>query len=161
MLLLHMLQSPNEISLQIQQLVSGARLEMLSEEQLFDIFGKKGFVNGGELFLRVPTALEFITACEKNNLSVIGMEGFSDEGGAVRPRLDMIADYSGVREKTWQEFRKTCNSASRKFLLGLEPKNGILICLTTFSEEEWHDSLSEMYETDQEDVLLLADQLVG
>lgn len=125
---------------------------MFSEKQLFDMFRKQGFVYGGELFLRVPDALEFIEACEKNNLSVIGMEGFADEGGAVRPRLDMIADYAAIQKESWQEFRKTCNIASKKFLLELNPKDGILISFTLFSEEEWHDSLSEPYETDQEDV---------
>jgi hypothetical protein len=125
---------------------------MFSEKQLFDMFRKQGLVYGGELFLSLPGALEFIRACEKNNLSVIGLEGFTEEGRTVMPRTDMIADYSSIQKESWQEFRETCNNDSKKFLIGLNPKDGILISFTLFSEEEWHDSLPEPYETDQEDV---------
>jgi hypothetical protein len=50
---------------------------MLSEDEIINQFRKHGMTRGaGSLYLKVPTAFDFLAMCQENNLAIIGVEGF-------------------------------------------------------------------------------------
>jgi len=112
---------------------------LLSEEEIFESYRVRSPVAtrvGGELYLLLPVAFEFLETCRDNNLAVIGIEGFLYEGGLIHPQMDLIADFSSPHgASSWTVFRESCHEACLRFL-ALVPKDG-LVSLVVMSEQEW------------------------
>ena len=113
---------------------------MLSEKEITNSFRKHGMTRGaGELYLEVPSAFNFLTTCQENNLAVIGIEGFiyHKENGAIEAKMDYIADYSNMKTPSWEEYRDLCNQLSEDFLCHLPSKVELVVNLVVLSQEEW------------------------
>ena len=113
---------------------------MLSEDEITNRFRKYGMTRGGgELYLEVPMALNFLTTCQENSLAVIGIEGFiyHRENGTIEAKMDYIADYSYVKAPSWEEYRDSCNQFSKDFLGHLPSKAGLVVNCVVLSQEEW------------------------
>ena len=116
------------------------RWNMLSEVEIINRFRKHGISqDGGELYLRVSMALKFVEVCQKNNLAIIGFEGFlyDDDEGTLEPLLDQIADFSTVQASHWEAFRNLCNKYCRNLIRGLSQKERMAINFTVLSRSEW------------------------
>ena len=71
------------------------------------------------MYLAINDALEVVSACEANNLAILGLEGFEYDGKALQTSLDMILDCSmGLSgpPPNWSEFRESCNQAAKSFI---------------------------------------------
>lgn len=66
----------------------------IEESELVAKFRHRGLWRANELYLRPPAAREFIEAATVGTLRVIGIECFEEESNMLRPRLDLIADFS-------------------------------------------------------------------
>ncbi len=110
---------------------------MLPAAQLIDAFRSRGVVQAGELYLGLTEALDLVSFCAKNDLAVVGVEGFEHAAGTLTPQLDMIADCSGVEADAWQTFRESSNRCARAFLRSLPQRAGLVVNLTVLSEDEW------------------------
>jgi hypothetical protein len=93
-------------------------------------------MQGNELYLPASTALELINKAEAGNLAVIGLEGFTKVGERLRPRLDLIADYSRATGGQWEEFRKVCNQAAARFIENAPPESDLVFSPVLTSERE-------------------------
>jgi hypothetical protein len=101
----------------------------MSEESLIKEFNKRGKIVSGELVFNAQTALDFVDACESNDLAVIGVEGFILESGGLRPQPNMIADYSSAEKSTWKQFRDLCNRSAKQFLRTISSKPGLVFSI--------------------------------
>jgi hypothetical protein len=108
----------------------------MSEETLIKEFTKRGKIVDGELLLDIQTAMDFIAACQRDDIAVIGIEGFLLEPGGLRPQLDMIADYSSRKKSPWSRFRDLCNRSAAEFLRAISPKPGLVFSLSVKGEGE-------------------------
>jgi hypothetical protein len=110
---------------------------MLSERELIHEFKGRGIFQGGELYLDAVTALEFLDTAPKNDMTVIGIEGFHRDNGSVRPLLDQIADFSDCEAESWPEFRESCNHSSKEFISQAPKSGNLVINLTLMTKDEW------------------------
>jgi hypothetical protein len=110
---------------------------VLSEKEIYAKFQEVGISRGGELYLQPRHALDFIRACQENNIAVIGIEGFIYENGQLAPQLDMIADYSSGNETSWNDYKNTRNNSSEHFTRNLLNKKGLILSFVVLSEQEW------------------------
>ena len=110
---------------------------MLTEHDLVVCFRTRGQIQGGELYLPLAAALDFLSACQENDIAVVGIEGFTDAGGKKTPVLDCIADYSTTTADTWLDFCRLCNEASRKFLSMQASDKSMVFTLVTLTKDEW------------------------
>ena len=110
---------------------------MLSEQDLLTRFRDRGQLHGGELYLSSAAARDFVTACQENEMAVVGIEGFRVSGGKRISLLDCIADYSATSADTWQDFYHLCNEYSDKFLAAQPLERNIVFSLTTIAKDEW------------------------
>ena len=119
---------------------------MLSEERLFEQYHQRGIVQNGELYLRAATAFDFVAQCEENDLAIIGIEGFTVENGEIRPRLDLIGDFSLIETFDWRQYRDACIRFAKRFICGLPTWDGIVLTFVLLSQEEWADDFKEATE---------------
>lgn len=112
--------------------------EHLSEDDLVEFFRPRGLFRGNELYLDPTTSVDFADACEKNDLAIIGIEGFIYTPPWLEPQMDLIADWSlGKREaEAWEVFRQRCNRISGDFIRRLRPEPGLLLNFTVVSSRE-------------------------
>lgn len=111
---------------------------MLTEHELFAVFlGRAAHVAGNEMYFEPEVAIQFLAACEENNLAVIGIEGFIFDDPALMPQVDLIADYSASGEKSWRSFRDSCNRDAAHFLQQLPQRQNLVLSLTVLSGKEW------------------------
>ena len=110
---------------------------MLTEHDLVACFRHRGQMQGGELYLPLSAALDFLSACQENDIAVVGIESLQDVGGKKTPLLDCIADYSTTAADTWLDFCRLCNEASRKFLSMQAAATNIVFTLVTLTKDEW------------------------
>jgi hypothetical protein len=118
-------------------------LAALSEDELADMFRSRSrFPDQGRaraLYIHVPVALEFVAACDDNDLAILGMEGFIiGDDGAVGVRLDMILDCSdALATSTWADVKRTCNDSARMFLRQLPDIADLFVEPLALSPDEW------------------------
>lgn len=111
---------------------------MLSEKQVFDQFISRGVAGDyGELYLPRASSLEFIQACEENDLAVVGIEGFRYEDGKLLPQLDLIADYSSTPDASWSSYKNACNNSARIFVEDSDSRYSLCFSFTVMSREEF------------------------
>ncbi len=116
---------------------------MLSEAEVFERFATVGLVRGDELYLNKENAVAFIRDCQKNELAVIGVEGFLYEDGKLFPQLDLIADYSATEAFSWESYKQTCNSDSEAFVNSIGLTDDVYLSLVVLSPEEYVTSVLE------------------
>ena len=79
-------------------------------------FKLSGFFRGNELYVKIPFAAKFIEESDKEQLAIIGIEGFRLNESRLEPQLDMIADFSGYIKGNYRLCIQLCNQAARGFL---------------------------------------------
>jgi hypothetical protein len=104
---------------------------------VFEQFRERGEVLGGELYLRPADARDLIAASEAAGLAVVGVEGVTWEPDGVRPRTDLIADFSMHDAPTWSEYRLACNAETRAFVAALPLEADLRVTMAILSEEDW------------------------
>jgi hypothetical protein len=75
-----------------------------------------GWVSGGEVYLPIEAAVRLVTECTDRFVAIVGAEAFHVEGRDVRPRVDLIADFSMVLEgaQPWEaKVARTTTDAAR------------------------------------------------
>lgn len=65
----------------------------------------------------------------------------SSGDGAIRPELDLIADFSNVQKEHWNNYRQQCNHAARQFLLSFHHRDDLGFSFTMLNREEWKQIL--------------------
>ncbi len=115
---------------------------MLSETDIWEKYSQQGIVQGGELYLSVPQALNFVADCQLNNLAIIGIEGFLYDRRKIKPILEAIGDFSSAPKANWDSYREICDRAANDFLHQLDRVNKLVLNFVVLSEQEW---ASEQY----------------
>ena len=92
---------------------------------------------GGELYLSKDSALDFIRACQENDLAVIGLEAFLYEDGKLIPQIDLIADYSSTISHSWESYKRACNGYSENFVNSVPLAGEVYFSFTVLSPEEY------------------------
>src|SRR5690606_17465253 len=118
---------------------------MKSANDLIKEFDSVGVSLGSEFFLPYPKALEFIDECAKNELGIVGIEGFTHipHENKLVAHLDMIADFSEARKEypDWNERVAHCHRVSHEFIQTLcregKPLEKRLFNFVVLSEKEW------------------------
>ena len=84
-------------------------------------------------------APKFVEVCQKNNLAVIGFEGFlyDSKEETVEPLSDQIADFSAVEASSWEEFRNLCNKYCKNLIRRLPPQDELVVNFTVLSQVKW------------------------
>jgi len=113
----------------------------LSEKQVLEKFAPRGTVFGQELYLPQQVAAEFVSICDENDLAIIGIEAFEKTGDQITPIMDYIADYSRTPAKSWQQFRRACNSAAEEFVMQPRPTDGLRFNFVTTTTQGWETRL--------------------
>lgn len=108
-----------------------------SEARLREEMRPLGIERGGELYLPPVQALEFSRRCREASLCVVGVECFERAGENVRPRLDLVADWSDVDAATWAARVRACHASTVTFLQRLPAEPPLLVTLTVLAEDEW------------------------
>jgi hypothetical protein len=81
---------------------------------LLRAFRDRGKWSSNKLYLCLPEAREFLDVATKMGVRIIGIEGFDEVAAVLRPRLDLIADFSGVA-------LTLANSSTPQFLAEVPP----------------------------------------
>jgi hypothetical protein len=110
---------------------------MLTKQEIYDRY-KSRSVSGYEFYFRIPLALEFIDECNKNDLLVIGVEGFIHKDGKLESQLDLIEDYSHIytSKRDWSTRKNICYEKAVKFLVQLLDKPDAVVNFVVFSNDE-------------------------
>lgn len=108
----------------------------ITEQQLEALFGDRSLLRGRERYFDLSTSSDFIESCSENDFAIIGMEGFEMVEGALAPRMDLIADLSGLRAPTWSEFKEHANRSAKGFLKAINDRE-VLLNFTVVSRSEW------------------------
>ena len=109
---------------------------MTADEEMIERFRDRGILRGKELFLTPSTALEFLEACEENDLAILGIDTFLFKEEGIQILMDWIADYSLPEWTNWEECRSECYTSGKKFLADLPKKEGIRVSIVVLSQEE-------------------------
>ncbi|MDP3273828.1 MAG: hypothetical protein Q8Q09_01445 [Deltaproteobacteria bacterium] len=74
-------------------------------ETLRSAFSDSGFTSGAEFYVRADVAAAYLDACAEHSLVVLGVEAFDRHGDKLKPRVDLIADFSRILESSsdWNE----------------------------------------------------------
>jgi len=115
---------------------------MLSETDIWEKYSQQGIVQGGELYLSLPQAVNFVADCQLNNLAIIGIEGFLYDRGKIKPIIETIGDFSSAPTANWNSYREVCDRAANDFLHQIDRVNGLVLNFVVLSEQEW---ASEQY----------------
>lgn len=89
------------------------------------------------LYLKPEIALKCIERCEELDVAVIGLDAFILEGRRLKPRTDIMADWSIWRPESWTEFRSGCNRMSADVLERIPHEEGLVYELCIISRIEW------------------------
>ena len=67
---------------------------MESPSRLLLEFSSSGLVSKGELYLPLEAARRLVERCREKRIAILGVEAFDILAGEIRPRVDLIADFS-------------------------------------------------------------------
>jgi hypothetical protein len=111
----------------------------LSKESIEKTFSRVGIVRGRSLYLNSSHAIDFVKACDANDLAVVRIEAIELLGTKLHPRLDLIADYLSPPEDwagfSWRRFLRVCNTAALDFISRVSGEN-ILFYLIAQSRDD-------------------------
>jgi hypothetical protein len=107
----------------------------VAPEEVIERYRGRGVCRGAELYFDGTVGEEIVRTCEEQDLAVIGVEGFELVGKEIRPRLDLIADYSTDPRSPWTEFRSGCNRAALDFLRRAGSDIRVIFCFVLQQEE--------------------------
>jgi len=71
---------------------------------------------GGELYLTLADAREFVAALREAGYAILGLEAVHREAGKIFPLLDQIADFSAPRTEDWHSRVEASSRAAAGFL---------------------------------------------
>jgi hypothetical protein len=71
---------------------------------------------GGEIFLKGDDAQQFVSACQRAGMSVLGIDAARIDSNGVLPYLDAIADYSPKKPLQWDAYQERSNRLAIDFL---------------------------------------------
>ena len=116
------------------------------KNKLEEKYKKYGIWNGHELFIKSTYALQFIEEVTRNNLLVLGIDGFKlIENKYVDPQLDMIMDFSETYQKyledDWGSLKKICTNAAKKFInscISSEKNEPLVFSFFLVDEKKYH-----------------------
>ncbi len=93
-------------------------LEMSTVDDVRFLFSDAGFVSGTEFYVRADAAAAYVDECARRGLVVLGLEAFDRQEGRLKPRLDLIADFSNLvdSKKAWSEAVATSHAEALQFL---------------------------------------------
>ncbi|MDP2269634.1 MAG: hypothetical protein Q8K32_02810 [Archangium sp.] len=109
---------------------------MLTAQHLEALLADRSVLRGGERYFDLPTSSDFIEACIENDFAIIGIEGFEMVEGGIRPRMDLIADFSERDALTWSHLKDRANRSAIDFLSALNDPV-VHLNFTVLSSSEW------------------------
>lgn len=101
-------------------------MEKKLEEQLKSKF-RNILCRYNELYFKDEDVPDLLEWCNDNDVIIVGIEGFEFKDNFLKPRLDLIADFSSGIEniEDWSISRMYLNQAARNFFKGIEKKGVI------------------------------------
>lgn len=96
-------------------------------------------------YIQETDVFEFVRRCDENDWAIVGVDGLERNGINLRPRLDMIADYSFAvgNQNKWNNFKVLCNTSAIKFftkMLGTGHNENLVFDCTVYSKKDWGTS---------------------
>lgn len=88
----------------------------LPSSDIFEAFRDIALQSGAETLIPISHGLSFVDACDAHGLTILGIDGFEKYEQGIRPRLDLIADFSPRPDDMQDSYREKCSSASRAFI---------------------------------------------
>lgn len=81
-------------------------------------FKDKALVKGGVMLFSKENAIQFIRACEKENLKILGVDSFLMFGEKIQPSLENSIDFSteGIGATVFDQAAAFVKSKDDKFL---------------------------------------------
>lgn len=111
-----------------------------AEDWLFVTFSPRARVRPSKLqsFFAVPDALDFVDACDIEDLAVLGLDGFEHDAasGSLTPRMELILDCSYIEAPVWGDFRRQANAAARAMLRSAQAAPDLVFEFVLWSEAE-------------------------
>ena len=113
---------------------------------------RRAIRRGQSLYFRIEDARDLVRECERNDLAVVGAEGFSIGENGILPHLDMIADCLAWANDwygfDWGGFRNDCNRFMLDFLEEGSGKriDGTLVFNFVVMEPGEYDDFSRTHE---------------
>jgi hypothetical protein len=101
----------------------------MTAKTVLDRFASLAHPAGRDDYFPPDVATDIIDACDAADVAVIGIEGFEIRAGMIRPRLDLIADFSALSDAPWRTFRSQCNAEARGFLRSISGVADIYLSL--------------------------------
>jgi hypothetical protein len=83
----------------------------MNEAQLYDGFNGEWFKDVSEYFVGKKSAVDFVIYSLKQNVRILGIEGFVIRAGAATPVLSAIADYS-TSSPSWNDLNNFMTSTT-------------------------------------------------
>ena len=114
------------------------------EERIVEKFSALGYLSkGNEWYFPIENVKPLIDACQKQNVSIIGVEFFPKEGEKLMP-IDPInaIDCSVLLHKysRWDDVVDCCSEFVRKILIEEEHRDKTQWCsFTFFEQQEWEN----------------------
>lgn len=102
----------------------------MEPEQLYSDFRNRGVARGGELYLPVAAAPQFVERANEVDLAIIGVEAAVIVDRWTRSQGDLILDLSDIIQGEWERYRRECNEEVLQFLANLPPRPGLHVCFT-------------------------------
>jgi hypothetical protein len=93
------------------------------------MFQEAGFSSGSEFYVRADTAAAYLDACEQHGLVILGVEAFERRGDKLKPRLDLVADFSSLLDSNgdWKEAIAASHREALRFLAEVVKENSGLV----------------------------------
>ena len=75
----------------------------------------KKFTERNDDYVHVDKSIEFIEACLKNKVAILGIDGLviNDE---ILPMMEYITDFSTIKYSSWEEFVIKSTELAKEFL---------------------------------------------
>ena len=105
-------------------------------ERILENFKHRGHESGGELYLGVSEAREFLRALRDARIAVLGVEAVRCENKKIRPLIDQIADFSSLSTEDWNSRVEASSRAAARFLDQLPEDSAIMVTFTVTSGSE-------------------------
>jgi hypothetical protein len=99
----------------------------------------KGVQRGDALYLDLTTAVEFVKDCDRDDIAVLGIEGFVLRGDNLEARPDLVCDFSPAydADQEWPEYREQANRAALRFITGVAHDEGLVFHFDVFTLSQW------------------------
>lgn len=90
--------------------------QVMDEKEIIARISGTKVLHGEEIYLNRQQSIAFVEACNKNQLIILGIEGFFYEEPSLTPDLGLIADFSINHPPDWAEWQEKCYSSAKRFL---------------------------------------------